>query len=294
MSSRIRVAFIAITVIFALFVLALGVDSLRFGQGYRIGGERAEPEAPETFDLDVAEAVAGYHIIVRVLVLLAAALIVVSLFVRSLRRQLLRSAILIGVALLALSFFRPTLPEREEETEQEAGGSPGAPGAPGGPVVDPHDVISNEVSPLVTYLVSVVVVALVPLVIITMLRIRRRRRHVDDVRGLLADQAEQTLESLGSSRPHTYPDAITECYAQMQRIVRESRGVSRRAAMTAREFISIVVSAGVPGDAVLTLTELYEEVKYGDQLGDSNRVERAKNALRTIAASCRTPEDVAS
>ena len=289
-----RTAAIAIAVILALIVLALGVESLRFGTGYRIRTPEGRLEAPGAGELDVEGAVAGHRIIVRVLVFATAALIVISLFFKTYRRQLLRSAILVGIALIALSFINPTPPEHEARTEQEGGAALGPPGAGGGPAVDPQDVITDEVSPAVTYVVSVMVVALGAFLIVMILRIRRRRRGSGDLRDLLADQAERALESLDPASPRSYPDAITECYARMQDAVREAHGVSRHAAMTPREFLSAVVSAGVPLEAMQVLTQLFEEVKYGNRPPDASAVQRARSALQSVASTCRDVREAAS
>ncbi len=290
----IRTAAIAVSVILALIVLALGIESLQFNTGYRIQSEGGRLESPEGIELDAEGAAAGYRIIVRLLVFATAALIVISLLIRTFRRQLLRSAILVGIALFALSFLDPVPPEHEASTEQEGGAALGPPGAGGGPTVDPQDVITDEVSPAVTYVVSVIVVALGALLIVMILRIRRRGRGVGDLRDRLADQAERTLESLDPADPRSYPDAITECYARMQDAVREAHGVSRHASMTPREFLSAVVSAGVPVDAMLVLTELFEEVKYGDRPPDTSAVRRARGALESIASNCPPAREAAS
>lgn len=294
MSPRVRTAAIAVAVILALIVLALGVESLRFSPGYRVQREGGTLEPPGMGELDVEGAVAGHRIIVRVLVFATAALIVTSLFFKTHRRQLMRSAILVGIALIALSFINPTPAEHEARTEQEGGAAMGPPGAAGGPTVDPQDVITDEVSPAVTYVVSVIVVALGALLIVMILRIRRRRRGSGDLRNLLADQAERTLESLDPAAPRSYPDAITECYARMQDAVREAHGVSRHAAMTPREFLSAVASAGVPLEAMRVLTELFEEVRYGNRPPDPSAVRRARGALQSIASACRGVREEAS
>ncbi len=294
MSSRARTAAIAVAVILALIVLALGVESVQFGPGYRIQTDADGLETPGVGGLGADGAAAGYRIIVRVLVYAAVALIVISLFVKGFRRQLLRSAILVGIVLLGLSFFNPTPPERQEEAQEETGEAPGPPGGPGGPAVDPQEVIIDEVPPALTYVVSVVVVAVGALLIVVILRIRRRRRGAGDLRELLADQAERALESLDPGGVRSYPDAITECYARMQTVVREAHGLSRHAAMTPREFLSAVVSAGVSVEAMQTLTELFEEVKYGDRPPDSSAVGRARGALQSIASTSRPGRKAAS
>ena len=296
MKSRTWLSAAALAVIIAIFLLALGVDGLQFAPGYRVlGGE------PGTISSDApvvdGGAADGYRLVVRILVFAAAAVIVVSLFVKPLRRQLIKSAIVIALALAVLSLINPTYPEQEEEPEGESapGLELGIEDGRGGPVVDPDDVITDDISPLVTFTVSVLIVTLGGVIIVALLRVRerRRRRGRGDLGDLIADEAERTANTL-ESKVISYPDAITECYATMEKIVWEALSLSRRPAMTPREFVSAVVAAGAPRDAVMTLTELFEEVKYGDRPPDPSRATRARDALRSIASACRSSERVAS
>jgi hypothetical protein len=294
MNSRIWFAAAAVAVIIAIFLLALGVDSLEFGSGFRVSGGESGSASGGAPAMD-REAAAGYRLVVRILVFAAAAVIVVSLFVKPLRRQLMKSAVVIALALVVLSLINPTYPDQEEEPEDE--GRPGLElgfgDAGSGPVVDPDEVITNEVSPLITFTVSVLLIGLGGLVIVALLRVRRSRRGRGDLGDLIADEAERTVRTL-ETKGVSYPDAITECYATMEKVVRDALSLSRRPAMTPREFVSTVVAAGAPRDELMTLTELFEEVKYGDRPPDPSRAARARDALRSIASACRSRERVAS
>ena len=296
MSSRTWFVIAAAAVIVAILLLSLGVETLDFSPGYRILAEGSEADSGAGQALN-GGAADGYSLVVRILVFAAGAVIVVSLFIKPLRRQLIRSAVVIALALVVLTLINPTYPDPEEEADEERppGLELGHGEGRGGEVVDPDDVITDEVSPLITFTVSVIIVALGGVLVFGLLRVRGRRRvrRGGDLGELIADEAERTARTLESPSV-SYPDAITECYATMERIVREGLELSRRPAMTPREFVSAVVAAGAPRDAVMTLTELFEEVKYGDRLPDSSRSTRAQDALRAIASACRAGERVAS
>ena len=295
MDSRKTLAVVSLLVIAAVFLIALGVDSITFRPGFRVLVEEAETETVATGTRDIEAVGEGYRLIVRILVFLAIAVIVVAMFIKPLRRSLIKSAILIGIMLLVLGLLNPRYPDQEpeaEETESAGDALPGV-GNAARPEVDPDDVITDEVSPAVTFFVSLLVVGFAGMLVVGVIRVARRGRPRPDIRELLADEAERTLTALASPSI-SYPDAITECYAVMQRIVREAHGVARRPAVTPREFVDTVSAVGVPRDSVETLTELFEAVRYGERAPTGFAVTRAKSALNTIVAECRSREEVPS
>ncbi len=295
MNSRKTLAVISILVIAAVFLVAVGVESITFSPGFRVLVDEAQTEPVEGGTRDLEAVGEGYRLIVRIFVFLAGAIVVVAMFVKPLRRSLIKSAILIGVMLIVLSLINPRYPDQEpepEETESAANDLPPI-GAEARPEVDPDEVITDEISPAVTFFVSLLVVGLAGSMVVALVRAARRRRPRPGVRELIADEAERTLSAL-ESPSISYPDAITECYAMMQRIVRESHGVARRPAMTPREFIDSVSSVGVPRDSVETLTELFEAVRYGERTPTGFAVTRARSALNTIVAECRSRQEVPS
>jgi hypothetical protein len=69
----------------------------------------------------------------------------------------------------------------------------------------------------------------------------------------------------------------------MLRIVREQRGLQRNSAVTASEFISALVKIGLPKTAVVHLTKLFEEVRYGSKQHSYSEEQKAIGNLQLIA-----------
>ncbi len=100
----------------------------------------------------------------------------------------------------------------------------------------------------------------------------------------LARAAQQTLDSLQSGG--NFATAITRCYYEMNRIVKEQRGISREATMTPREFEAYLTGQGLPRGAVETLTRLFEQVRYGSVIPGSGDESLALASLTEIVAAC--------
>ena len=49
----------------------------------------------------------------------------------------------------------------------------------------------------------------------------------------------------------------------MSRVLHQQRGIRRHQAMTPREFVVYLEEVGLPTEAVMRLTELFEQVRYG-------------------------------
>lgn len=79
---------------------------------------------------------------------------------------------------------------------------------------------------------------------------------------------------------------VIRCYADMSRVVRETRGLRRPIAMTAREFEAALVSIGLPAPQVGCLTRLFEGARYsGLPLGAQQEGE-AVDCLKAIVKAC--------
>jgi hypothetical protein len=80
-----------------------------------------------------------------------------------------------------------------------------------------------------------------------------------------------------------FRNTILQCYADMLRIVREQRGIKRNSAVTATEFVTSLVKLGLPENAVMHLTKLFEEVRYGSKTHTNEEEQSAVSSLRIIA-----------
>ncbi|MCI2425442.1 DUF4129 domain-containing protein [Candidatus Acetothermia bacterium] len=75
-------------------------------------------------------------------------------------------------------------------------------------------------------------------------------------------------------------DIVIRCYNEMKLIVSRATGVKDSAAITPREFASLLYAAGIKDEHIVKLTALFEEVRYG---GKESSVRRA-DALACLDA----------
>lgn len=75
-------------------------------------------------------------------------------------------------------------------------------------------------------------------------------------------------------------DIVIRCYREMKLIVSRVTGVKDSAAITPREFTSLLYNAGIEDEHIVKLTALFEEVRYG---GKESSVRR-RDALACLNA----------
>lgn len=100
----------------------------------------------------------------------------------------------------------------------------------------------------------------------------------------LAAAAQDTIDSLRGGGD--FRIAIIRCYYEMNRVVREQRGLARSATMTPREFEMYLVGRGLPQSALETLTRLFEQVRYGSVAINSGDETMAFTCLSEIVNIC--------
>ena len=104
--------------------------------------------------------------------------------------------------------------------------------------------------------------------------------------GAIANIAKSSLRDLAGGR--RWGDLIIECYAQMGEAVSSRRGLLRPASATPREFADRLTRAGLPADAVIRLTKLFESVRYGSSTGTEADIRAAQDCLNAILRACGT------
>jgi hypothetical protein len=104
-------------------------------------------------------------------------------------------------------------------------------------------------------------------------------------RDRIAKIARASIIDLSAGREST--DVILNCYYRMGDAVSHRKNLDRNASMTPSEFASRLVSAGLPSDAVRTLTQLFESVRYGGRRSDPHMVNEAVDCLTSILQYCR-------
>jgi hypothetical protein len=100
----------------------------------------------------------------------------------------------------------------------------------------------------------------------------------------IAKIARTSLKDISSGRDSS--DVIMNCYYRMSDVVADKQRLNRGAGMTPSEFALRLEQSGLPGEAVRTLTRLFERVRYGDHRSDPAEVKEAVTCLTSILHYC--------
>jgi hypothetical protein len=114
----------------------------------------------------------------------------------------------------------------------------------------------------------------------------RRTRHPESPLEQLAQEAETALQALQAGAD--LKDTVMRCYLEMNRALREQRGIRRQEAMTPREFARSLAKAGLPEEQVQHLTRLFEGVRYGTHAPGEREGRQATDCLTAIVEACRS------
>lgn len=191
------------------------------------------------------------------------------------RRTLLRTFLTIILLVILLSMLSERL--ELEETGQEPADTSGTALAPGDAgLPDPPDFVTNPP----TWFIMIVNVLLALLFAGVIWLFWRLLRPKPDPQTLLVQQAEQALIDLEAGAD--LKDVVLRCYAGMSQVLRESRNVERRRAMTPREFESHLAEIGLRDEHIKHLTHLFEGVRYGARPTTRRTELEAMDCLRAI------------
>jgi hypothetical protein len=144
-----------------------------------------------------------------------------------------------------------------------------------------------EVSPWMTYLISIGVVLVILLLAWRLSRWWKRFSQLQKSSNALDDLgtiARSSLDDLEAGRD--WNDVIVDCYARMSDTVSRRRGLFRTQAMTPTEFARRLEQAGLPGSPVRRLTRLFESVRYGGRGSSQAEINEAVSCLNAILHYC--------
>jgi hypothetical protein len=163
-------------------------------------------------------------------------------------------------------------------------GAPGAAATAGGgaPVFSPP-----QINPWLVFAVSFAIglgLVLVGWFIYT----RRMKFRERFLMGEVADIATEALTQLETGR--NWDDAIVQAYVRMNEVVVAERGLVRQPGSTPTEFAQRMEHMGLPGEAVRTLTGLFEGVRYGRKVSSPAERDLAAAALNAIRHYCEPSE----
>lgn len=287
-----RIVVALIVAIGATVLLAVGLSQLELARGRSL----LELWAFLVGQLSVGVAgpmppLPGGHLLIevmRVIFFIALVLfpfsIIMILISRELRKRLLQTIIRIALLFFFLSAVMQACSlMAEADIEGLAGMLPQETEGPGDPLWDEDYV--PEVSPWVVWSVSLIVGLLIAGIIVAVVWWLRRRYRRDDTLSQLLFEAESAINRL--EQGGDLRDTIQRCYAEMSRVVRQSRGLRRDASVTPSEFITHLERAGLPSNAVRDLTHLFEAVRYGGAQYGPEDEQRALASLRTVVQACK-------
>ena len=250
--------FPALLTVYLLVVLANARVIIELLAAFMLGGRKQEKSG-----FTSAAYLIGYAI----------AIILVFLFIRTLMAQRIIEALQAAMN-LASTWFSPNQVQK--------------PPSSGGVSFNPFVYYYS------TILFGIIVVVSFSLLFGGLRTAYRWAREERDVRNRTDSQANATRrEALAVVRKATmglrltgdYRDVILRCYRQMCQVLSEN-GFSIGIQETAREFSqSISQKLGLKGDAVASLTFLFEEARYSDHQIDSDKRSLALNQLQSLERS---------
>ena len=156
-------------------------------------------------------------------------------------------------------------------------------GSPGITTSSIPEYVPPVVQPWLVYLVSFGIGLLLVLVF-WFVYSRRPRPQAAFSLETIAGLARDALDGLQDG--HNWDDAILLCYVRMNEVVGAERGITRPADATPAEFALRMERAGLPREAVRTLTRLFESVRYGGKTSSIEERDLAVAALNAILRSC--------
>jgi hypothetical protein len=159
----------------------------------------------------------------------------------------------------------------------------GGPSASDTPATVFPEYVPPQINPWLVFAVSFGI-ALVLVLLAWLIYTRRpgagRAFSMDEIAGI-AREAQSGLQE-----GRNWDDAIVRCYVRMNEVVTQERGLVRQLGTTPAEFALRMERAGLPGEAVRTLTHLFENVRYGGQTTGPAERDLAAAALAAILHDC--------
>ncbi len=144
-----------------------------------------------------------------------------------------------------------------------------------------------HVSPIFLYMISLGVVLILAVIAYFVSRWWLQRQRLRKASQPLERLAEVTRSSLADiSSGMGWENAIVKCYLRMSNVVATQRGLIRRMDLTPSEFAMRLEKAGLPGEAVQQLTNLFEAARYGARQASRKETIEAVACLTTILHAC--------
>jgi hypothetical protein len=272
----------------ALTVLSVSLKNVSFNDAQPIGREEAMTtlSAPQRAVIESLSQVSLKSQIIFWISLVTLVVLVGMLLPPESRKRIFRIIVRVAATYWALYFLLKSHPEIlsafnlsfnfDSPSQQDHA----AVDIPPPVFTPPHE------TPLLSYLTSLLIVLGVMFLVWKVYRTWREANPAGRAGPLqdIARIARSSLDDLSSGREST--DVILNCYFRMSDVVADKRNMQRRPGMTPAEFAVRLEQAGLPGDAVLRLTRLFEGVRYGEKKAGPRDVNEAVACLTTIVQCC--------
>lgn len=269
----------------AVVILASSLHDVRFEQGRALPAQTTAVVSPAPLSTSTAPATPLWKTLLIWAALVVNLIIFYFLIPPELRKKILRMAVRLALTALALWV---ALRYKLIQLPTLDGPPPNNNGTPAlglGSNVDVPTFHQPEMTPWLTYLISLAVI--VTLLLLTWAGYRWwSRARARNLSGLndIAEIAQSSLNDIASGRD--WGDVIIQSYVRMGEVVSQRRGLSRAEAMTPREFATRLEHAGLPAEAVKGLTRLFESVRYGACKSSPSDVNEAVACLNSILQAC--------
>jgi len=269
-------------------VLAMGLPGLELFHGQPFSLGQGQPEASS----GISTLLGGGDFVVWILRGVIAMMIIIlpfyiifSLLTPKGRRRLIADLVLLALLFLVSEFLRK-LPRKENTDLQNR-----ISGVPQNleKLLNSNPTTSfSAAPPQWLTLVVIVVVSLIMgvFVIGSIWFFQRRSRSQKTSLAKLAKEAQKAIDSLQTGSDFSL--TIVRCYQEMMRVVKEEKGIARRTSMTPREFEDHLVREGFPQKPIVTLTRLFEQVRYGSIPVGTQEEKMALLCLTDIVNACQS------
>jgi len=281
----------AILALGALTVLSVSLRGVSFNEAQPFDLQEAEsvsrpPQA--VFDPSNVEAVKSQiAVLISLTVLLALIGILVS---PEARKRMLRLIVQAVVFIWVFNYLLKRYPEVFASLNSIAGQDFSAKQTDMAvsEIIPPSIFTPPKETPLLSYLISVLIVLAVLFIAWKLYRIWREL-NPSGAGSLkeIAKVARASLRDISDGREST--DVILNCYFRMSDAVADKKRLRRDLAMTPAEFAHRLEQSGLPGDAVRRLTRLFESVRYGNHKTGPKEINEAVACLTAILQYCGEP-----
>ncbi len=282
------VILLAVLALGALTVLTISLSEVPFREGEHFATQTKVAEAPLT-PPNVKEVLVDIPLWKQIVAWALVALLVILvglLLTPEMRKRLFVLAIRLAVTAWAIYFLFKNYGDILFGFQMLGAEGPG----PADDAVSPLPVFQPpHVSPTLSYLISFAFALLWLVVAWGIYRGWQKYVALNTKKPLdeIAKIARSSLNDLSSGRNSS--DVIINCYLRMSDVVSDKRQLYRAVAMTPHEFALHLEQAGLPSDAVIQLTRLFEGVRYGDRKSSPKDISEAVSCLKTILHYCGEP-----